>query len=237
MSARFALVLFVLSVLCLTGCGPLPGKPTPADVDVAPDQVKDFAQLFNENCAGCHGRDGKGNGALALSNPVFLAIIPDDAIRQSVAQGVPHTLMPPFAQSAGGFLTDEQIDILAKGIRTNWSKASVLNGLTPPPFASTARGNVQHGAEVNTIFCAGCHGPNGEGGAKGGSIVNVSYLSLVSDQGLRTTVIAGRPELGHPDWRSYLPNRVMTAQEVTDVVAWLASHRSQTPGQPYASGQ
>jgi mono/diheme cytochrome c family protein len=90
---------------------------------------------------------------------------------------------------------------------------------------------------VNTIFCASCHGPNGEGAEKAGSIVNVSYLALVSDQGLRTTVIAGRPELGHPDWRNCVSNRVMTAQEVGDVVAWLASHRSTTPGQPYAASK
>lgn len=237
MNASLPLAVSGLCVLILTGCGPLPGKPTPADVDIAPDKVKNFARLFNENCAGCHGRDGMGNGALALSNPVYLAIVPDEAIRNAATHGVAHTLMPPFAQSAGGMLTDEQIDIIAKGIRTNWARANVLKGVTPPPYAATSPGNVQRGAEANAIFCAPCHGLQGEGTDKGGSIVDVSYLSLVSDQGLRTTVIAGRPELGHPDWRNCVSNRVMTAQEVTDVVAWLASHRSQTPGQPYASSQ
>jgi mono/diheme cytochrome c family protein len=145
--------------------------------------------------------------------------------------------MPPFVQSAGGMLTDEQINILVQGIRTNWAKPNVLNGATPPSYAASSSGDARHGAEVNTIFCASCHGPNGEGAEKAGSIVNVSYLALVSDQGLRTTVIAGRPELGHPDWRNCVSNRVMTAQEVGDVVAWLASHRSTTPGQPYAASK
>ena len=219
------------------GCGPLPGKPTPADVDINPDKVADFAALFQENCAGCHGAEGKGNGALALANPVYLAIASDESIHHAAAQGVAGTQMPPFVQSAGGMLTDAQIDILVRGIRTNWAKANVLNGITPPPYSASAPGDPQRGAEVNAIFCAPCHGANGEGTARAGSIVDVSYLALVSDQGLRTTVIAGRPELGHPDWRNCVSNRVMTAEEITDVVAWLASHRSKTPGQPYASSQ
>ena len=62
-----------------------------------------------------------------------------------------------------------------------------------------------------------------------------SYLHLVSDQGLRTTVIAGRPDIGQPDWRSAVPGRALSGDEVTDVVAWLASQRTDTPGQPYPS--
>jgi hypothetical protein len=57
----------------------------------------------------------------------------------------------------------------------------------------------------------------------------------VSDQQLRTIVIAGRPELGAPDWRGDVAGRPMSAQEITDVVAWLSSQRPQFPGQPYPS--
>src|SRR5262249_48885221 len=51
----------------------------------------------------------------------------------------------------------------------------------------------------------------------------------------RTIVITGRPELGAPDWRGKMPGRPMSDQEVTDVVAWLASHRVPNPGQPYSA--
>src|SRR2546428_483705 len=81
--------------------------------------------------------------------------------------------------------------------------------------------------------CAGCHGADGRGGSKASSIVDGSYLALVSDQYLRTIVIAGRPELGAPDWRGDVRGRHMSAQEISDVVAWLSSHRTQFPGQPY----
>src|SRR6516164_6552954 len=106
-----------LGMMACAGCGRLPGKPTAADVVLKPQEVRDFALLYSENCAGCHGPEGKGNGALALANPVYLAIANDDVLRRVTAQGVPGTLMPPFAESAGGMLTDEQVDILVSGMR------------------------------------------------------------------------------------------------------------------------
>src|SRR5262245_229035 len=123
-----------LLLLLVVGCNRLPGKPTAADIPLAPSQVKDFATLYAETCAGCHGRDGRGNGALALANPVYLAIASDDVIRRATALGVPGTLMPPFAQSAGGMVTDEQINILVSGIRSNWAKPEALQGAIPPPY-------------------------------------------------------------------------------------------------------
>jgi hypothetical protein len=55
--------------------------------------------------------------------------------------------------------------------------------------------------------------------------VDASYLALVSDQNLRTTVIAGRPELGAPDWRGDVAGKPLSAEQVSDVVAWLAAQR------------
>jgi cytochrome c oxidase cbb3-type subunit III len=48
---------------------------------------------------------------------------------------------------------------------------------------------------------------------------------LISDQGLRTLVITGRPDFGAPDWRGNVPGRPMTDPEISDVVAWLSSQR------------
>jgi mono/diheme cytochrome c family protein len=83
-------------------------------------------------------------------------------------------------------------------------------------------------------YCESCHGKGGRGGIKGSSITDDSFLALVSDQDLRTIVITGRPELGAPDWRGDVSGKPMSDQEVTDVVAWLASRRVQNPGQPYS---
>jgi len=219
------------ALLLNVGCRP-PGQPTEADVELKPDEVRDFAVLYAQNCSGCHGQDGKGNTALALANPVYLAIASDDTIRRVTASGIRGSLMPAFAKSSGGTLTDEQIEILVHEMRARW--AFVTETLGVPAYASNEPGDAARGARAYATFCARCHGPEGKGTEKGSSIVDDSFLALVSDQDLRTTTIVGRPDLGHPDWRNCAPGRPMTSQEVTDVVTWLGAQRKANPGQPYA---
>ena len=226
---------FAALFLC-AGCRP-PGQPTGADIELKPQEVRDFAVLYKQNCAGCHGEDGKGNTALGLANPVYLAIAGDDVIRRATALGIRGSLMPAFDKSAGGTLTDEQIEILVHEARARWTKSGSAPGASPPPYLAEEPGNASRGAGVYATFCAGCHGIDGTGTAKGSSIVDDSFLALVSDQNLRTTIIAGRPNLGHPDWRHYLPDRAMTPREVTDVVAWLVAQRKANPGRPYPSSE
>ena len=233
MSSRsLSLAASVAALSFCVGCQP-PGKPTSADIELKPEEVRDFAALYHQNCAGCHGQDGNGSTALALANPVYLAIASDDTIRRVTSSGMRGSLMPAFAKSSGGTLTDEQIEILVREMRARWAKANEALGATVPPYAANGPGDAARGAAAYAAFCAGCHGPEGKGTAKGSSIVDDSFLALVSDQALRTTVIAGRPDLGQPDWRNCAPGRAMTPQEVTDVVAWLAARRRRNPGQPY----
>jgi mono/diheme cytochrome c family protein len=222
-----------LAVLTLAGCNSLPGRPGPHPEVVRPEEVLDFNTLYKENCSACHGAEGKGGAAVSLADPVYLALVGPDTFRRVTADGVPGTPMPPFARSAGGTLTGPQIDALAKGSWARWSKPDALGGASPPPYTASAPGDAGRGAEVYNTFCASCHGPGGTGRGKVGSIVDGSYLALVSDQGLRTTVIVGVPELGAPDWRGNLKGRPMTDQEVSDVVAWIVAQRPQFPGQPY----
>ena len=72
----------------LAGCDSLPGRPTHADLPLRPSDVTDFAALYAENCAGCHGADGKSGAAIAMNNPVYLAIIDDSSMRRVIAGGV-----------------------------------------------------------------------------------------------------------------------------------------------------
>ena len=69
----------VLTVLgLLTGCDQLPGKPTAQHRWMAPSQVVDFSQLYADNCAGCHGTDGRLGAALPLHDPLYLALVGTD---------------------------------------------------------------------------------------------------------------------------------------------------------------
>jgi cytochrome c oxidase cbb3-type subunit 3 len=233
---RFCLFAPVAAIF-LAGCGAPHGQPRSGSEVLAPNEVLEFAPLFSENCAACHGPEGRGGAAIALASPVYLAIADDASIRKAVAQGVPGTAMPAFAQGSGGMLTDAQIGVLTKEIRARWSRPGILDAASVPPYASALPGDALRGEAAYKTFCESCHGPAGRGGQRASAISNDSFLALVSDQSLRTIVIAGRPELGAPDWRGDVPGRPMSDQEITDVVAWLASRRAQNPGQPYAASK
>jgi len=227
--------LAVLSLMMLAACSTPDGQPQTNSEPVAPGQVSDFGTLYAQNCTGCHGAEGRGGAALALANPVYLAIVDETTMRNTVANGVRRTSMPAFAQSAGGMLTEQQIEVITSGIFSRWGRKQVLDGANPPSYAAKTAGNKDHGQLVFGTYCAACHGSEGGGTPKGSAITNDSFLALASDQALRTVVITGRPELGAPDWRGNVPGRPMTDQEITDVVAWLVSRRVQNPGQPYSA--
>jgi len=218
------------AVLLSGGCAP-PGRPVAGAPEGIPDQVTDFAVLFRTHCAGCHGAEGRGGAALALADPVYLALADDAVLTAAIRGGVAGSPMPAFGQSAGGLLTDAQVTALVGGMRTRWARPDALHGATAPPYAAPGPGDAARGAHVFQTFCAGCHGEGGRGGPKASAITNAAYLSLISNQGLRTTVIVGRPELGAPDWRGNVPGRPMTSAEVGDVVTWLVAQRPH-PSQP-----
>jgi cytochrome c oxidase cbb3-type subunit 3/ubiquinol-cytochrome c reductase cytochrome c subunit len=233
-AARCLYGLIVLSVTILAGCGSPPGQPQKGSETLTPNDVLDFGTLYAENCTACHGADGRGGAAIALANPVYLAIADETALRVVIANGVRGTAMPAFAQHAGGMLTDPQIDVLTREIRARWSRPGLLDGAAPPPYAARSAGDAQRGDTAYRTFCESCHGREGNGGPRGSAITNDAFLALASDQGLRTIVIAGRPELGAPDWRGN-SGSPMSDQDVTDVVAWLAARRVASPGQPYSA--
>jgi cytochrome c oxidase cbb3-type subunit III len=225
--SRWALLL-IPAVTAITACG----TRNPSDSAVIPPgKIMDFGFLYARNCSGCHGTDGKGGAAIGLGDPVYLAIADDATIERVTANGVAGTSMPAFAQHSGGMLSDEQINVVVRGIRSRWAKPDALGGVAPPPYAAQAAGDAKRGAIAFGAYCSSCHGTDGRGSKRASSIVDAAYLALVSDQGLRTTVIVGRPELGAPDWRGDVPGKAMSPGEISDVVAWLVAQRPQISAQ------
>ena len=220
------ILLLVALVTMAGGCNDAPGRPAMDSAVVAPDKVVDFAALYATSCAGCHGTNGTGGAAIALADPVYLAIADDATIRRVTAGGVPGTAMPAFARSAGGLLTDEQIDVLVSGMRARWAKADVPPDAHARRLAASAPGARARGAGVYARACASCHGADGRGGQHAASIVDAAYLDLVSDRSLRTTILVGRPDMGAPHWRTAVPGTPLSPGDVADVVAWLGAQRS-----------
>jgi mono/diheme cytochrome c family protein len=223
-----SLLIVLLSGVALAGlgCNNSPGRPGPEPEVLRPDQVLDFATLYKQNCVACHGNSNEPGAALYLANPVYLAVAGEDNIKAIIANGVSGKLMPPFAQSAGGMLTDQQVDVLAKGLIASWGKPGVLDQLNPPTYKAMLHPDPAAGQKVFTTYCAQCHGDTGEGTDDvKGALVNASFLALISDQNLRSIVISGmNPDM--PNFHEHEDNPPLTDQNVTDVVAWLASHRA-----------
>lgn len=243
-SALGAMIVAAIVLLGTAGCDQMPGKPGFRPQTMRPDQIVDFNVLYTSNCSACHGDRGLNGPAMPLNSPVYLAWAGKQHMLPIVSSGASLLSQHAFAQSSGGMLTDQQVNIIVDGMIARWGKPSISNGANAPGYSPTTKPDVATGKTAYQAHCASCHGVDGKGttatGAAAkqgvtGSIVDPTYLSLISDRGLRDIVVAGLPGEGMPDWRGNESGKPMTDKEVTDVVAWLGSHRVQFPGQPFSS--
>jgi mono/diheme cytochrome c family protein len=232
------LILLALLAGWAGGCD-LPGRPKAGDRYGPPQKLTSFIVLFQQNCVGCHGADGKLGPAPPLNDKLFLALIPDEELHRVIAEGRPGTLMPAFARVSGGHLTAEQVKVLAAGIKRHWGPAKPAGSEVPPYLVTHAQpgdgavGDKEAGLKVFARACASCHGDHGQGGhyqdKSVGSINDPDYLALISDQALRRFVITGRPDLGMPDHADPTGRpegfRPLSCEDVSNVAALLAYWR------------
>lgn len=226
---RNALAISSISLaVLLAGCG-VHNTVVPT-VHERPEDVLDFATLYGQNCAACHGKNGSDGAAMNLANPQYQALVDDASLRKWISAGMPGTQMPAFAQSNGGTLTDAQIGAIIAGMRKQWSRPNIFAGVQPPPYAQDKAGDPHRGQQAFQQRCAICHKQ------ERGQITDPVYLALTSDQALRSMIIAGNPEIGHPDWRHDSAGgkaaAPLSAQDVDDIVTYLASLRNPAPAQP-----
>lgn len=225
-------------LLAATGCR-APGKPGPEPEVVRPEQVVEFATLYKQNCAACHGEEGRRGNAVSLANPVYIALAGKEVLISTTARGGPGALMPAFAKSQGGTLTDRQIEVLVDGMEQHWGRKGLLGAENPPSYKATLSGDAAAGKSDFASYCARCHRDSTGAASSGqtsiaGPVTNPSYLALISDQSLRSTILSGRPDDGMPDWRSF-GERPLTDQQVTDIVVWLATLRRTTTVETHPS--
>ncbi len=220
--------ILLLSLSAFVGCD-WTGKPKEEDRPVPAERVMEFAPLYATHCAGCHGPDGKNGPAPPHNDAIFLAIVPDEVLHRVVAEGRNGTPMPAFAKDKGGALTEAQIEVLAKGIRSSWQPANRLpdtqgSGLPSYWLADAKSGDKDAGRKAFARSCAECHGKDGKGTKEAGAVNDRAFLALASDQMLRRIIITGRPDFGMPNAlkRDHPP---LTSQEINDLVALLAYWR------------
>jgi mono/diheme cytochrome c family protein len=198
------------------GCGGVPGtlRESPPE---RPEQILDFKTLYNQNCRACHGENGQNGPSMDLANPEFQALVDDNTLRDIISHGLPGTQMPAWSEEAGGMLTAQQINAIIAGMRKEWEKPNAFAGAIALPYHQPSGGNGQHGQQLYQQRCASCH--QGNDRQQPNSPV---YLSLISDDALRSIIIAGRPDIHQPD----LQHESISPQDVTDIVAYLHAQRN-----------
>jgi len=142
MQWRFARILLISAV---AGCAGAAAAQSTAAKDPG-------AALFSQNCAACHGTDGRGGERAPdiATNHGVIALSEDD-LKKIVSAGVAGTGMPPFA-----YLGPDKISALAGYLRT-------LQGRVASAVLS---GDPEKGREVyfGSTGCSRCHMLHGEGG-------------------------------------------------------------------------
>lgn len=80
--------------------------------------AEEGAEVWEFNCASCHGTNGEGGSAPALNAVQFLQSADDNQIALLVSVGVPGTQMSAYSQDFAGPLTSEQIKAVVTYLRS-----------------------------------------------------------------------------------------------------------------------
>ncbi|MSR27991.1 MAG: hypothetical protein EXS03_00230 [Phycisphaerales bacterium] len=196
-------------------CDRLPGAPSSSSAPPRGSPQWTLA-TFDTHCRGCHSMADEG-ASIPLMDRSYWTFASDAHVIDATTNGQ-GGLMPAFLDENGGPFTADEIAALARGMRTQWG-GSVAGSIA----ATYTAGNAVAGGLVFAQSCGSCHGPTGTAG----SLLDPSYLRLVSDQGLWASTLAGRKALGMPAWNEPMPGRPsgLTPGEAADVVSWIASQR------------
>jgi mono/diheme cytochrome c family protein len=176
-----------------------------------------------------HGRKGTLMPAFAMESGGLLTA-PQIQVLVKQIKGIPYKIVE---NQKGGIAT---IVPDAGGISPKWGTPETAPNNVPSYSVSSAGSNVadeKKGAAVFARACAMCHGSDGQGVERGNETVHnihdAVFLATTSNQALRRYAITGRQDLGMPAYVKARPGSTefvpLTDQEVTDLVAFLASWR------------
>ncbi len=193
-------------------------------------------ELYNRYCATCHdtGRMGRYDKFFnqfmpAVRGVSFTQLASNTFIEETIRQGRPGTLMPPWGAAAGG-LSDAEIQRIREYLQsapitpeerlpTEVVQAARINALPAP-------GDPVRGKAVFTRHCAGCHLTG-----LAPIVFNPALLKNAPDGFIYATIAHGRrntpmPGFLGPDQGGFRP------QDIADVVMYLRSVGGGNVGAP-----
>ena len=170
--------------------------------------VERGGQLYVENCAMCHGVEGKGRIGANLNE--FPGIQVDETLAVTIRRGIAGSPMPAWGEAFGGPFSEEDITDVAAYIQAAFVGTEPIQPLPeyiPPdiPALPAIDGDPAAGAAVYQAECKACHGEAGRG--RIGPVLAKSwtgidpyvYIRNVVNEGIRgSTMPAWLQENGGP---------------------------------------
>ena len=198
-----------------------------------PAQLELGAQLYNENCAICHGENGQGRIGATLAQD-WPSIQPELTIESTIANGITGSVMPAWSQENGGPLSNEEIAAIATYI-LSWQTSGIPNR-TPVPTATLVppitpvpgvEGDPNAGAMLFGENCAVCHGDKGQG--RIGATLAQDWPGIRPDLSIKGTIASGIRGSAMPAW-SQENGGPLSDTDINNLVAFIMTLPA-VPGQ------
>ena len=190
------------------------------------------ADLFDGNCAACHGGIGEGGYGLPLNLQSFLKIADTGYLIRSMRYGRSVRGMPAFED----MLTADEMKAIALYIKS-WQYQPNLE-LPAEPIT----GDLDTGRELFNGLCTGCHGTDGMGGpeAGGGHVIGAvsgfggpaladpDFLKSATDGYIKATLMYGRVGTPMGAYLKGLQGFVeLREDEIDSIIVYLRSLESE----------
>jgi len=108
------------------------------------------AVLFDQDCAVCHGQDGRGRIGATIAKD-WPSIRPDLLVKSTIERGVEGTAMPAWSQEFGGPLSVEEIDNLVAYLLTMSTQPSPAS-TSPTPSPTPEPSGIQFTLQQVIVF-------------------------------------------------------------------------------------
>ena len=172
------------------------------------------ANLYSDNCASCHGNDGRGGLAPALATTQFLDSADDRQIHQLISVGIPGSEMVAYSLDFGGPLTSQQIHALTVYLRS-LEEVAADNSSWRQPLAAEGLS----GRDIFILGCARCHGTDLEGSDDAPALGRGSDAAEETDARLIRRIRDGKDEM--PRFGT-----VLTEEQMQTIVDYLREAQS-----------